>query len=229
MDNIKWNQLQLSLFDKLYNQCDDTLLSDVIDSYKSVSEVWSDFNNLLSSLVDDNVKVYKVKEIGDYLIIKLNIFEYIVIDLENRVCLDESLVEDIFGEEYFVDEFREDKDTFKFFDFINIDELEDVIEFYNNNSEVILGNRNIRYEYQNENGRIGIDYNFVSDTINLYIHGFGEVMRVNYIFFDKSLNPIQVTNPTGNMDDLRVLANRVKDLRIPGALMYSKVKRLKLD
>ena len=97
MDNIKWNQLQLSLFDKLYNQCDDTLLSDVIDSYKSVSEVWSDFNNLLSSLVDDNVKVYKVKEIGDYLIIKLNIFEYIVIDLENRVCLDKSLVEDTFG------------------------------------------------------------------------------------------------------------------------------------
>ena len=86
MDNIKWNQLQLSLFDKLYNQCDDTLLSDVVDSYKSVSEVWSDFNNLLSSLIDEDVKVYKVKEIGDYLIIKLNIFEYIVIDLENRVC-----------------------------------------------------------------------------------------------------------------------------------------------
>ena len=75
MDNIEWNQLQLSLFDKLYNQCDDMLLSDVVDSYKNVSEVWSDFNNLLSSLIDDNVKVYKVKEIGDYLIIKLNVID----------------------------------------------------------------------------------------------------------------------------------------------------------
>lgn len=232
MTNEVWNRLQLELYEMLKGNSDEVLLTSVIDSYKSDIDGWKEFIDILNSKVkdfDDDTSIRSVQEHCGYLMIKFNIWDYLIVDLNNKRTLGLDEVESIFGEKFFMENFKEEQIGLSNYYFYDSDDVSDIIDFYNSNRELLSRDRVIRYGIENELGRIGIDFNLVKNDITLYIHGFGEMLRVNYLFFDGNLNPRGVSNPSGNMDDLRVIANDLKNISVSKSMLRDRVKELKLD
>lgn len=231
METREWNNLQLELYQLLKNNSNDIKLKEVIEYYKTNVIVWKEFNNVLQRcLVDfDKGTVRGIQEHFGYLIIKFDIWDYLIIDTKTNRCLKQDEVDNVFGEKFFIDNFKEEQigiSNYWFYDCIDVVSL---IDFYNRYKSILSGERVVRYEVTNEKGRIGLDYSLVKDSITLYMHGFDELMRVNYLFFDGNLNSLGVSNPTGNMEELRYIKDDIVNLSVSNEMIKDRVKVFKLD
>lgn len=230
MENKEWNKLQIDLYDALKAKSKEVPIGDVIDSYQGNHKVWQEFIDLLKSKVDDfgdNVRDIQVHY--HYLIIKCDIFDYVIIDMIDNKTLSYDDIKSTFGENFFIMHFKEQPIGLDKYTFLESSDPLDIVNFYITNRDVLMDKRTINYQLTNSNGRCGVTYSVIKNELTLYFHGFGEFLRVNYLFFDGDLNPIGVSNPTGNMDELKIIADDLPNLMVPKYLLKDRVKRLRLD
>ena len=230
MEHEEWNRYQLEMFDKLKSMDEEVRFSDVVDSYKDDVLVWKMFDSILDSSVDEYdfyTNVSKILFYNGYLIIKFRLWEYLVINIvNNKVLTKEEILMEI-GESVFKKLDNEDNE-FEYFYFYECDDPFNIVSYFINNQDVLLGKRKVNYQYQDDTGRIGIDFNLVRNDIIIYIHSFGNDRRVNYINVSGDFKPLSVSNPTGNMEELRELAKELKDIKVSSSLLKERVKIKKL-
>ena len=122
-----------------------------------------------------------------------------------------------------------EKSDFDFFYFLSCSDSKSIVEFFKNNSDVLLGKKRVIYNYQDKSGRIGLDFSLIKNEICIYIQSFDKDRHVNYISISGDFRPLHVSNQTGNMEDLRNMALSVKDILVSSSLLKERVKSKKLD
>lgn len=229
MDKLEWNKKQKELFELYFNNTEGITVSEIMNNMKNYSEIWQDFYKfLINSSLDFNMfdSIDKIKKIKydniNYLIIKLGLFEYLCIDLDNKEVINYNNSLEPFNEEFFIKHFEEHKmenpEDFYYYSNMNKKDVNELIEFIDNN-DILLEKNSFTYKIDIYNHTTFLFFNISKQTVSLYFGNKTMVGNVNYIFLDKNLNPVGVSNPTGNMDDLKEMSLKVKDIIVPTSII----------
>lgn len=236
METREWNKLQLDLFSKLMVDNDISLV-EVIDRLGKYIDVWDKIFNVLIESSEDIDKYSSLRGINlinkdgvNYLFIKLDIWDYIIIDIDSEKVLSKEQILLIFDEEFFINNLGEERigvDNYYFMDLID-NKLKYLIYTYINNEEILNMNPFISYYICEDNKRVGIEINLIKGSVTLCFNDLGSG-RANYLFFDKKLNALGVSNPSGNMEELKRIADQFKSVTIPLNVVknYLETKELK--
>lgn len=229
MDNLEWNQKQKELFELYFNNDKGITVSEIMKSMQEHSEIWQQFYKfLINSSLDfnmfdgiDEIKKIKYNNIN-YLIIKLRLFEYLCIDLDKKEVINYKNSLEPFNEEFFIKNFEEHKmeNPEDFYYYLNMNK-KDVIELieYIDNNNILLEKNSFIHKIDIYNYTTFLVFNITKQAVTLYFGNKTMVGNVNYVFLDKDLNPVGASNPTGNMDDLKEMALKVKDIVVPTCII----------
>ena len=241
MEIEKWNNKQKELFELFFtNSKDDDCIeiSKLMNLIKPFNIKWQELYNILkenSEDFDNYSNIRKIKKVFhnniEYLIMQINIWSYLCIDVKSKKLVD--FEEDLFpfSEKFFIDNFdeREIPNPSMFYHTISINEngLDTLLQYINDNSFLFMETNDFKYPKQLTDGFI-TSLMFEIDTGKITIYFGNNQGIVNYIFINSNLIPVGVSNPTGNKDDLKNMANRVKEIKIPVSVipkyLFSKEK-----
>lgn len=236
METREWNKLQLDLFCKLMVDNDISLV-EVIDRLDKYIDVWDKIFNVLIESSEDIDKYSSLRGINlinkdgvNFIFIKLDIWDYIIIDIDSEKVLSKEQILLIFDEEFFINNLGEKRigiDNYYFTEVLE-HKVKYILYTYINNEELLNMNPFISYYICEDNKRVGIEINLIKGTVTLCFNDLGSG-RANYLFFDKKLKPIGVSNPSGNMDELKKIADKFKGIMLPLSVVkdYLDINELK--
>ncbi len=228
MEIEKWNIKQKELFELFFvNSKDEDYIeiNQLMNMIKPFNIKWQELYNILkenSEDFDNYSNIRKIKKVQhnniEYLIMQINIWSYLCIDLTNKKTVDfeENLLP--FSEKFFIDNFdeREIPNPSMFYHTLSINKpgLDILIQYISDNNSLFMESNDFKYTKELTDGFV-TSLMFEIDTGKIIIYFGNNQGVVNYIFINSNLIPIGVSNPTGNKKDLKNMANRLKEISIP--------------
>jgi len=228
MEIEKWNSKQKELFELFFDNSkneDCVEISQLMNMIKPFNIKWQELYNILKENSDGFDKystIRKIKKVFyndiEYLIMQINIWSYICIDLKNKELVD--FKEDLlpFSEKFFIDNFdeREIPNPNMFYHTLSLNKegLEILLQYINDNSSLFIETNDFKYTKGLTDGFV-TSLMFEIDTGKITIYFGNNQGIVNYIFINSNLIPVGISNPTGNKEDLKNMANRLKEISIP--------------
>lgn len=229
METLEWNQKQKELFNLYFKNHEGITVEEIMNNMRNYSQIWQDFYRfLINSSLEfnmfdsiDEIKKIKYNNIN-YLIIKIGLFEYLCIDLDKKEAINYNNSLEPFNEEFFIKHFDEHKiekpEDFYYYLDMHKKDINELIEYIDNN-DILLEKKSFIHKIDIYNHTTFLFFNVTKQTVTLYFGNKTMVGNVNYIFLDKDLNPLGASNPTGNMDDLKEMALKVKDIVVPTCII----------
>lgn len=228
MEIEKWNSKQKELFELYFDnsKSDNCIeISQLMNMIKPFNIKWQELYNILKENSDDFDKystIRKIKKVFyndiEYLIMQINIWAYICIDLKNKELV--NFKKDLlpFNEKFFVDNFdeREIPNASMFYHTLSVSKkgLDILLQHVSENGSLFTEKNDFIYTKKLNDGFL-TSLIFEVDTGKVTIYFGNNQGVVNYVFLDSNLIPLGVSNPTGNKDDLKNMANRLKEISIP--------------
>lgn len=219
-------QLRNNLFEKYFEIEDGVLLSDLVESTRDITQTWDYLHQILENCIEDYDKwsrLEDIKEIGyknkKYLIVKVMIQKYIVIDLDNKKILSEEEIFNTLNQQIFIDNFNEIKIDEKMYDrlywFLKGNNEDEIIDYYNQNKKILSYPTRIFYKIN-----MGDVYTFLSvrlnDGIQLSFQGKNQILYET-LFINSDLNPsiMQDTKDRISVEKMREIFDRIPNVKIP--------------
>lgn len=228
MERDVWIKKQEELFELYFKDCDEGVnLECFVNSLVDIKEKWQSLYQILADELEDfdnHSRVMDIKEIEymnrNYLILKFFPFDYLIIDCLSEKVLFEEEVFKVFSQEFFINNFQEEyvKNHEKVYYFLGCsdDFAKRVLNFYEHNKDVLTHDNNFYIEKRTDDNCVtSICVNLTNLEVTLGFNCFGEIGRCNYIFLDSNLEAYGVSNPDGNMNSLKKMGDRVRDISIP--------------
>jgi hypothetical protein len=234
MTNERWNELQSEVFKNTFTMnIDGISLKDTIVNLNDRINIWKNFYKLLGDVLDPIDKRFNVMNVskvsyknGKYLFIKISLWYYVVIDLENKKTINEEAAKKIFDVKFFKDYFYE---TDGLLDYYSFDSLSDdvtskVIDYYIEHENILTDKKSIRIPILDTDEVFGylIVY-FDKDEVMIGINGKKEG-RCNYLFLNNDLKVYGASNLTGNKEEVASYFDGSRDIMIPSGIMEQYVK-----
>lgn len=224
-DEFKTN-LRNNLFEKYFEVEDGILLSDLVESTNFITQTWNYLHELLQKHIEDYDSWSRLEDIKEieyenkkFLIIKVMIQQYIVIDLEEKKTLNEEQTFNILEEQLFIENFDERKVGENMYNklywFISGNNIEEIINYYKQNEKIF--NYPTRIFYKITDGDV---YTFLSirlnDGIQLSFQGKDQILYET-LFIKSDLTPssMQDTKDRISIEKMREIFDRVPNIRIP--------------
>lgn len=208
-----WNDIQELLFDKLLENDEGVALPQLIETLTPNKIIWQNFYDLLVKKCEyfnelSNVNSIKEIEYNDNLYLFINFsIDFIIIDMGNGMFISEEEFNSIFPNSI-VDSFR----CGRYYHIDECDDSQSILEYYKNNSEILLGDTSIYYEIKTYIGTVSICLEL--DRLNSTI-SFNLGKNVNYLFISSNLEATGVSNPTGNKESLKAMGLKTSNIVIP--------------
>ena len=221
----KWNETQLKLLSNLlgHNNSGDVLnIAGVVKLVEEANIIWKDFYDLLIEYINDGLLDRKYISImssrvveynnREFIIIKDNFLFYSIIDVEKRKTISK------ISEEFYNKNLYEERDgeiDFTKIDLFDIDDagIDKVIDVVKENSDV-LGKTSFSYNLRDFKGnRIFISFKISDASIIVGMQSIDG--DINYIFIDKNLLPVGMSNPTGNIEEIKEMCLSIEKIEIP--------------
>lgn len=241
METDVWVKKQDELFEFYFKDYGNSVnIEFLINALGSIKEVWQKlyflFCNELEDF-DDHSTIMDIKELeyksNQYLIFRFFPLDYMVVDLNRRCILDEEEVINFFNEQLFIDNFNEEKvsDFAKYYSFLSGSEIfaSSLISVYQNNKDILLSDNSFFYSLSDGSCRTSVYIDLSNLEVVLGFQYLGDVGRCNYIFLDSNLEAYGVSNSDGNMDSLKMMGDRVRDINIPRDRIPGHILRVVLE
>ncbi len=229
VENRTKEELRDKLFEKYFEVKDGILVLDLINKLSFIKEAWKELHILCGENIEcfhfmlSLGKFRMMKHQGrEYLILKLGLWEYVIIDLEKKENISEMDFHTLFDEDFFVEHFDERKEEDKsIFETLymtseyngDIDELKSLYLKYQDIFELSTC---ISYQYH-----IGDSYTYFSiDFENAIAHlGFQAPNQFLYenLNFNYDLTPwcMQDAHRSMGLDKMMELFKRTREICIP--------------
>ncbi len=218
--------LRNNLFEKYFEVEDGVLLSELVESTRIITDTWNNLHKILENCIEDYDEWSHLEDIKEiqyknkkYLIIKVMMHKYIVINLENKKILSDEEALNIFEEQLFIENFDEiqmgEKMYNRFYWFLNGSNENQIITYYNQNKKVLNYPTNILYKIN-----MGDVYTFLSirlnDNIQLSFQGKDQILYET-LFINSDLTPggMQDTKDRIGIEKMREMFDRVPNIKIP--------------
>lgn len=234
MDKV---ELRNKLFEKYFEVEDGVLITDLISSMSEVSNKWKILHEMFVNNVeyfDEYDDIEMIKDISyidnNYLVIKLHLWQYIIIDLSKQSTIDDKDLGNIFTEDFFISNFSEGKvdNGINFFNMYSVldysGNIQELINFYFINKEVFNMPTDIHYKIKIGDAVTYLSIDFANRTTQL---GFGAPNQFLYeqIFFKDNLVPSKMQDATSKIGKQKMneIFDRVKLIKIPKELIPKKI------
>lgn len=216
------------LFQKYFEIEDGVSVKDLNDKLSFIPEVWGN----LRALCEKNMRRFdrfssleKIKMIEHnqkkYLILKLRMCRYLIIDLDRMVSISREEFQNEFNEEFFISNFGETSvgdDCFDFFYLLDKyqGDVQELLDFYMENIDVLnLSSRlYCKLDEQDAWTWLFIDYANASSQL-----GFQTPDQTLYeqLFLNYDLTPFGMQDAINKMgiDKMREIFSKVSDIKIP--------------
>lgn len=219
-------ELREQLFNKHFN--DGISITSFTENLSHIKDTWEQLHQLLENHVeyfDYHSSLDTIKEVThnnkNYLIIKICIWSYIIIDLDNNRSLTEEDFKKEFNESFFVNNFNEKQEGSKVFNSLysidtyngNIDEL---LDFYLNNKDTLLLPNKIYYRFFIDEAWTYLSINLTNGNIQLGFQTKDQYLYEQlFIKYDLTPSPMQdATNKIGK-EKIQEMFSKIKDIKIP--------------
>lgn len=154
-----------------------------------------------------------------YLILKLGLYEYTIIDLEKMVNVKQEEFKEIFTEEFFVNNFDEDKDE-DVINYICIEEydgdIQELLDFYIEKEDVLLLLTKFFYELKENDAYTYLSFDFANRGIQM---GFGtpDQFLYEHLLLNHDLTPygLQDAQNKIGVERMKEMFEQIKGIKIP--------------
>lgn len=219
-------ELRNNLFEKYFEVEDGILLSELVKSTSEITSTWDYLHKILEKSIKDYDHWSRLEDIKEieyknkkYLIIKIMMQKYIVIDLDTEKILS---VEEIFNtleQQLFIENFNEKKIDEKmynrFYWFLSGKNEKTIIDYYNKNKKILNYPTKIFYKI-----KTGDVYTFLSinlnDGVQLSFQGKDQILYET-LFINLDLTPswMQDTKDRISIEKMREMFDRIPNIKIP--------------
>lgn len=230
MDQAK--ELRDKLFESYFLVENGIFLLDFMKNTNFIVNCWKDLHHILEQHIqyfDTCSSLSEIKKMNyhekDYLIIKIRIWNYLVIDLESNQVVEKKNAKKLFTEDFFIHNFNEKKfenrDCFNMYYFESYDgDIIEVINFYQLNQEILTLPTRIYYKIGDNNAWTYLSIDLANGTAQL---GFQTPDQFLYeqLFLKSDLTPSRMQDAISKigMDKMREMFSRVKDIQLPEAVI----------
>lgn len=227
---MTWERLQEKLFEFLFNSEEDYLtLDELIKRIEPVSKVWLGLEKILLNDKSNRFSYFSsisgIKRVDGYIIIRIYLWNYIVIDPVSLECLTNEEVFTLFKEEDFLNNFKEAATDNKFEIMYHFDKagtketIETIVKYFNEYENILTQTNYIYYLIKKLNGNVGISIKLATKKVTVSFASFSDNAEspehVNYLFFNDKLELTGASNPTGNQESLIQMGTKIKQAKVP--------------
>ncbi len=199
----------------------------------SITETWNNLHQLLEknlSSFDTWSPLNEIKQIAnqgkEYLIIKINLWHYVIIDLETNQTILKKDVKKNFNEEFFINNFGKrrtiaNKDCLDMYNFFNYNSPpQEIIAFYQDNQELLSLPHKLFYKIRIDQAWTYLSINLANGKIQLGFETKDQFLY-EHLFMNKDLTPFALQDATAKLgiDKMTEIFNRIKSIKIPFALI----------
>lgn len=232
--------LREQLFNKYFQVENDVLVSDLIEKLSFIPEVW----NKLRVLCEKNINHFKYYSSFEkfkmikhnnkkYLILKLRMWRYVILDLDNMKNISNDEFNNVFDVEFFVRYFGEVKDEFGF-ELYQVQkyngDIQELVDYYLDNENVFNLNSEIYCKFNIDDAWTWLFIDFVNSQIQL---GFQTDDQLLYeqLFLNYDLTPYGMQDAINKMgiDKMKEIFSKVNGISIPGKCVPSDLYELYLN
>lgn len=219
--------LRNQLFDKYFEVKNGIPVVDLVDKLSFIPELWKKLHILCENNIKhfdsfsnlDKFKLIDYKE-KEYLILKIRMFEYIIIDLEKMENISEEQFRSEFDENFFVsnfDEIKYDRDLFFMYDLIRYHgNVQELVDFYNENKWLLSLSTKLHYRLQIGKAWTYFYIDFANATAQM---GFQTPDQFLYeqLFLSYDLSPSRMQDAQGKIgvERMHEMFEEIKKIIIP--------------
>ncbi|MCI8575720.1 MAG: hypothetical protein HFI09_04545, partial [Bacilli bacterium] len=160
---MKSNQSRADLRNQLFAQYfkveDGILATDFVDKLSFLPKLWKRLHVLCEKHIQyfdslSTLKCFKLIEYQKkkYLILKVRMFKYVIIDIEKMENITEEQFRNDFNEDFFCNYFGEikrDQDFFRMYDLLTYDgNVQELIDFYSENKDLLCLSTSLHYRLE---------------------------------------------------------------------------------
>lgn len=222
-------ELRNQLFNKYFDIEDGVLATDLVDKLSFIPELWKKLhilceNNIQyfdawSTLEKFKVLNYKQKK---YLILKLRMFQYVIIDIEKMENITEEEFNEKFDESFFVDNFDEikSKDNKTLFNLYHINkyngDVQKLIDFYMENRNLLELSTELHYRLDIDEAWTFFFIDFANAEAQMGFQTLDQFLY-EHLFLKYDLTPLRMQDAQEKIGVTRMqeMFEKIKDLKIP--------------
>lgn len=227
-------ELRNKLFEKYFEVENGVLATDLVDKLSFIPKLWEE----LRALCQKNIKYFEwpctlhkfqivEHKQRKYLILKLGMLEYVIIDLEKMANISEVEFRSEFDEDFFItyfDETKEEEDYFPVYNLFSYDgNVQELVDFYTKNHDLFALSTYLYYRLDEGEAWTYFYIDFANPNAQI---GFQTADQFLYeqLHFKYDLTPfgMQDAHEKMGIEKMQEMLTRIKDLRIP-------VKAIPLD
>ncbi len=227
-NNTDKKELRNKLFAKYFEVEEGVKVTELVDKLSFIPKVWNELHNLCENNIkyfDEYNVVEDIKLLNhndkNYLILKLPVYRYIIIDIERKENITEEQFENNFDENFFVSNFNDSKmvdyDFLELYDIEKYDgNIEELLDFYMENEQVLNLSKKIDYILKVDNAWIYFHIDFVNEKGQF---GFDAKDQFSYehldLRYDLRASKIQEAKNKVDIEKMEEMFQKIKEIKIP--------------
>lgn len=224
--------LRNQLFEKYFEVEEGISLQNFMKDTNFIQETWNNLHQLLEknlryfdawSTLDDIKQV--TNQGKDYLIIKLRIWNYIIIDLETNQSVSNEKIRNYFNEEFFIKTFEErkieDKDCLDMYHFdLYNGSIQELINFYKNNQTVFNLPNHLYYKLMIDQAWTYLSIDLANGQVQLGFETKDQFLY-EHLFMQADLAPSRMQDAGQKIEMFKMIEifERVKDIKLPHSII----------
>ena len=227
-NNTDKEELRNKLFAKYFEVEEGINATELVDKLSFIPEVWDKLHTLCENNIEyfdeyssiDDIKLLNHNE-KKYLILKLHIYRYIIIDIERKESITEEQFRNNFDENFFVSNFnaREtvNNDSLKFYDVEKYDgNMEELLDFYTENEQVLNLSKEIHYVLKVDDAWTYFHINFVNASGQLSFETKDQFLYEQlYLRYDLTPSKMQDAKNKIGLEKMQEMFQKIKEIKIP--------------
>jgi len=219
--------LRDKLFEKYFEVEDGILAIDLVDKLSFIPELWEQLHLLCEKNVEyfdsfSDLEKFKLLEHHQrrYLILKLRMFRYIIIDIERMENITIEQFKNEFNESFFINNFNEIKTQQKNLNMYSIfsynGNVKEIVDFYMKNQSIFCLSTKLHYRLDYQNAWTYFYIDFVNARAQM---GFQTPNQFLYeqLFLKYNLQPSKMQDAQSKIgiEKMKEMFEKIKEIKIP--------------
>ena len=226
-NNTDKKELRNKLFAKYFEVEEGVKVTELVDKLSFIPKVWNELHNLCENNIkyfDEYNVVEDIKLLNhndkNYLILKLPVYRYIIIDIERKENITEEQFENNFDKDFFASNFnarkRGDNDSLEFYCFEKYyGNIEELLAFYMENEQTLNLSKKIDYILKADNAWIYFHIDFVNEKGQF---GFDAKNQFSYehldLRYDLRASKMQDVKNKVGIENMQEISQKIKEIKI---------------
>lgn len=233
-NNTDKEKLRNKLFAKYFEVEEGINATELVDKLSFIPEVWDKLHTLCENNIEyfdeyssiDDIKLLNHNE-KKYLILKLHIYRYIIIDIERKENITEEQFENNFDEDFFVSNFNVRKMVdYDFLELCDIEKydgnIEELLDFYTENEQVLNLSKKIHYVLKADNAWTHFHIDFVNASGQLSFETKDQFLYEQlYLRYDLTPTNMQDAQNKIGIEKMKEMFQKIKEIKIPQEVIPS--------